>query len=237
MERLDVLTIGGGAAGSEATFRIGETKTLTVGLVERDKLGGECNNYGCVPTKAMLRAAKAVHEARNAEVYGIRVRDIDVDFPKVMERVRGLVAHFTRHGPGPFEEIGVKVWLGPTARFTAPGEVEFDDGTRVRAKQVIVATGTKAAVPDIDGLRDAGFWTNEEAIDPPALPGSIAIVGGGPIGVEFAQIFARLGSQVTVIESLDRILDPEDPASSAALHEALESDGVTIRTGATLERV
>lgn len=237
MERLDVLVIGGGSAGSETAFRLGETRRLRVGLVERDRLGGECNNYGCVPTKAMLKAAKTVVAARGAEAFGIRVRDVSVDFGKVMERVRGIVAHFSRYGPAPFEEIGVRVWVGPTARFASPHEMAFDDGERVAAERIVIATGTKAAVPPIPGLAEAGFWTNEEAADPPRLPESIAIVGAGPIGVEFAQIFARFGSRVTVIEALDRVLPPEDPDASSVLEEALADDGIEVLTSARIEAV
>lgn len=235
--RFDLFVIGGGGAGSETAFRVGESKTLRVGLVERDMLGGECNNYGCVPTKALLKAAKVVHSARNAAPFGIQVRDVAVDFPKVMQRVRGIVSHFSRYGTTPFKEIGVEVYLGPTARFLDPERMELDDGTVITSKRFVVATGSKAAVPPIDGLRETGFWTNEEATHLTELPPSIAIVGGGPIGVEFAQIFARLGSTVTVIEALDRILGPEDADASAVLHESLESDGVRIITSAKVVKV
>ncbi|MHB8510555.1 MAG: dihydrolipoyl dehydrogenase family protein [Actinomycetota bacterium] len=236
-KHFDLFVIGGGGAGSEVAFRVGETKTLKVGLVERDTLGGECNHYGCVPSKAMLKAAKIVASARHADAYGIRVRDIEVDFPRVMERVFSIVSHFSRYGTQPFEDIGVEVFLGPTARFIDEHTMELDDGTMIEADRFVIAAGSKAAIPPIAGLRECKPWTNEEATHLTTLPSSVSIIGGGPIGVEFAQIFSRLGSRVTVIEVLDRILGPEDEAASAVLQEALEREGVDIITGAKIERV
>jgi pyruvate/2-oxoglutarate dehydrogenase complex dihydrolipoamide dehydrogenase (E3) component len=237
METYDVFVIGGGGAGSECAYRIGESKRFRVAMAEHDKLGGECNNYGCVPTKAMLAAAKLAHSFSRAEEFGIRIKgEIEVDFGKVMERVRRIVAHSTRYGAAPFTEIGVDVFLGPTASFTSPHELALD-GQRIKARKVIVATGTDAAAPPIPGLADAGYWTNVQASNPPHLPSRIAILGAGPIGVEFAQIFARLGSKVTIIEALDRLLPPEDPDSGAAVAEAFDAEGITAITGAKVERV
>lgn len=235
--RYNVAVVGGGGAGSETAFRIGETKRLNVALIERDKLGGECNNYGCVPTKAMLKAAKIVANARDAQRYGIAVRDVQVDFPKVMQRVREIIGHFSRFGAKPFEDIGVGVYLGPSARFVDENTLELDDGRTIEASTFVIATGSKASVPSVEGLTESGFWTNEEAVGVNELPDSLAILGGGPIGVEFAQIFARLGTKVTVIEALERILGPEDAEASAVLAEALAEDGVTMLTRASLERV
>lgn len=236
MDSYDVFVIGGGGTGSECAFRIGETKRFKVGMVERDRLGGECNSYGCVPTKALLAAAKIAHSVGRAAEFGITIRgDVEVDFPKVMERVRGIVAHATRYGTTPFEEIGVEVFLGPSASFVSPHEVALD-GRRIKADKIIVATGTESSAPPVPGLEETGYWTNKEATDLDRLPESVAILGAGPIGVEFAQIFARLGSKVTVVEALDRVLPPEDADSGAAIAEALAAEGVTIITGAKVER-
>jgi pyruvate/2-oxoglutarate dehydrogenase complex dihydrolipoamide dehydrogenase (E3) component len=237
MDTYDVFVIGGGGAGSECAYRIGESKRFRVAMAEHDKLGGECNNYGCVPTKAMLAAAKLAHSLDRAEEFGIRIKgDIEIDFPKIMERVNRIVAHSVRYGSEPFTDIGVEVFLGPTASFTSPHELALD-GKRVKAKKVIVATGTDAAAPPIPGLAEAGYWTNKEATNPPHLPSTIAILGAGPIGVEFAQIFARLGSKVTVIEALDRVLPPEDPDSGAVIAEAFDDEGIEVITAAKVERV
>jgi pyruvate/2-oxoglutarate dehydrogenase complex dihydrolipoamide dehydrogenase (E3) component len=236
VERFDVFIVGGGGTGSECAFRLGETGRLKVGLVERDKLGGECNNYGCVPTKALLKAAKIVHGARRAEEYGIRIRGIEVDYPKVFERVRGIVWGMSKEGAAPFEKVGVRVFLGAEASFVGPHELSVN-GERVGARKVIVACGTKPTAPPIPGLDEAGYWTNVQAVDPPRFPTSLAIVGAGPIGVEFAQIYSRLGARVTLLEALDRVLPPEDPESSAAIAQALEAEGIEVLAGARIERV
>jgi pyruvate/2-oxoglutarate dehydrogenase complex dihydrolipoamide dehydrogenase (E3) component len=236
MDRYDIFVIGGGGTGSECAFRLGETRRFRIGMAERDKLGGECTNRGCVPTKTMLRAAKAVHSARKAEVFGIRVRDVEVDFPKVMERVNAIVAEMLKYGTKPFEDLGIDVFMGAEARFTAPHELSAG-AKSIRADNVIVATGTKATAPEIPGLAEAGFWTNAEAVAAKSLPSSLAIVGAGPIGVEFAQIYSRLGSKVTLIEALPRILAPEDADSSAAIAEVLDEEGIRMITSARIDRV
>src|SRR5438105_15806511 len=153
MDRFDVFVIGGGGPGSEVAFSLGRRGGFRVGIAERDKLGGECNNYGCVPTKAMLASAKVAAAARGAGGYGVRVPSVEVDFPAVMRRVRRIIDSQSGEGAKPFEEQGIRVFL-QEARLTGPREVELADGTRIEADRIVLATGSEAAIPPIDGLSD-----------------------------------------------------------------------------------
>src|SRR2546421_890839 len=222
MERFDVFVIGGGGTGSEVAFSLaGSGAGLRVGIAERDKLGGECNNYGCVPTKAMLASAKVAASARGADRYGVRVPSVEVDFPAVMRRVREIIDSQSGEGAKPFEEQGIRVFL-QEARLLGERRVELADGTEIEADRIVLATGTEAAIPPIDGLRDGPYWTNKEAIwSPKEGPASLAVIGSGPIGLEFAQIYARFVGERTVVELADLNLPGEDRDSSEAICDAL----------------
>jgi pyruvate/2-oxoglutarate dehydrogenase complex dihydrolipoamide dehydrogenase (E3) component len=235
VERFDAFVIGGGGTGSEVAFALGRAG-LTVGIAERDKLGGECNHYGCVPTKVMLASAKVAAAARNAGRYGVRVPSVEVDFPAVMRRVRAVIDSQSGEGPKPFEEQGIAVFL-QEARLAGPRHVDLADGTRIEAERIVLATGSEAMIPPIDGLRDGSFWTNKEAIwSPTEVPASLAILGSGPIGLEFAQIYSRFGSDVNVVELAGRILPGEDEASSVAICDALEAEGIGLMSDTTSSR-
>lgn len=236
VERFDVFVIGGGGTGSEVAFTLGRHGGLKVGIAERDKLGGECNHYGCVPTKVMLKSAKVAAWARSADRFGIRVPEVTVDFKAVMDRVRTIMEGNTREGPTPFERMGITVVLDDV-RLVGPHQLEVADGTRIEADKVVLATGTEPTAPPVAGLGDGPFWTNKEAIwSPTDVPSSLAILGAGPIGIEFGQIYARFGSRVTIIELLDRILPLEDPDASAALAPALEAEGIRLLVGRRTRR-
>jgi pyruvate/2-oxoglutarate dehydrogenase complex dihydrolipoamide dehydrogenase (E3) component len=234
LERFDVFVIGGGGTGSEVAFSLaGRRAGLRIGIAERDKLGGECNHYGCVPTKALLASAKVAAAARDAGRFGIRVPSVEVDFPAVIRRAREIIDSQSGEGPKPFEEQGISVFL-QEARLTGPHEIELADGSRMEAERIVLATGSEAAVPPIDGLRDGPFWTNKEAIwSPTEVPSSLTVIGSGPIGLEFAQIFARFGAGVTVIELAGRILPGEDDDASAAIRDALEAEGIGLMCDTT----
>lgn len=233
-DQFDVFVIGGGGTGSEIVGRIASSTGMRVGMAERDRLGGECNWYGCVPSKIMLRSAKIAALARAAAGFGVRIPTVDVDFEAVRARVLGIVEQNTSAGARPFTEQGVRVILDDV-RVTAPNELETSAGERIVADRIVFATGTEAAVPPIDGLGDGPYWTNKEAIwHEGGIPSSLAVIGGGPIGVEFAQIYARFGSRVTIVEALDRVLPPEDDDSGTAIRDALEHDGIEIITGAKI---
>lgn len=236
MTHFDVFVIGGGGTGSEVVGRLASEGNLRVGMAERDRLGGECNWYGCVPSKIMLRSAKIAALARRAERFGVTTGEVRVDFAAVRNRVRAIVEANTSAGARPFEEKGARV-ICEEVRVTGPNELESASGERLTADKIVFATGTEAAIPPIEGLREGPHWTNKEAIwHDGGIPSSLAIIGGGPIGVEFAQIYSRFGSPVTVIEALDRILPPEDRDSGVVMGEALAADGIDIVTGVKVMR-
>jgi pyruvate/2-oxoglutarate dehydrogenase complex dihydrolipoamide dehydrogenase (E3) component len=234
VERYDVFVIGGGGTGSEVAFRLGKGSGLRVGLAERDKLGGECNHYGCVPTKVMLRSAKIAAQARDAGRFGVGIASVDVDLPAIQQRARDVVAGRSDQGAAPLERVGVTVFL-QEARLVGPRRIELADGTRIEADRVVLSTGTEATLPSVEGLRTGPYWTNREAIwEPTEVPSSLAVLGSGAVGIEFAQCYARFGTAVTVLESDPRIVPNEDAAASEELARALSDEGVDIRVGATV---
>ena len=237
MERFDVFVIGGGGTGSEVAFSLARTSGLKVALAERDKLGGECNHYGCVPTKVMLRSAKIAALARDGNRFGVRIPEVDLDFKAVQRRARDIIDSQSGEGAAPFERIGVRVFM-QEARLLGEHRVELADGTPIEADKVVLTTGTEAAVPPIPGLADGPYWTNREAIwGPDTAPGSLAVIGTGAVGTEFAQIYARFGSRVTALEALPHLLPQEDEEAAASLVPALERDGIALFHGVQIERV
>ena len=236
MDSVDVFVIGGGGTGSEVAFSLARSSGLSVALAERDKLGGECNHYGCVPTKVMLRSARIAKLARDAERFGLRIPDVSVDFPAVRQRIRDVIAAQSGEGAAPFERLGVRVFL-QEARLVGEHRVELADGSVLEAGKVVLATGTHAAVPPIAGIEGGPFWTNREAIwEPTTPPRSLAVIGTGAVGIEFAQIYARFGTHVTAIEMAPQIMPKEDADAARALAPALEEDGIRLLAGATIER-
>ncbi len=236
MQRYDVVVVGGGGTGSEIAFRIARRSGLRVAMAERDKLGGECNHYGCVPTKVMLRSAKIAYLARDAGRYGVRIPEVEVDFAAVRRRVRDVIEDQSGEGARPFEQAGISVFL-QEARLIGERRLELADGTTIEAEHIVLTTGSEATVPPVPGLAEGPFWTNREAIwSPDAVPRSLGVIGSGAIGIEFAQIYARFGSRVTAIEALPRILPAEDDEAAAALVPALEDEGIRLLAGAELER-
>jgi pyruvate/2-oxoglutarate dehydrogenase complex dihydrolipoamide dehydrogenase (E3) component len=235
MERFDVFVIGGGGTGSEVAFSLAGTSGLKVALAERDKLGGECNHFGCVPTKVMLRSAKIATLARDAERFGLRIPEVNIDFSAVQQRARDVIDSQSGEGAEPFERVGIRVLL-QEARLIGDHRVGLADGTEIEADRVVLTTGTDAAIPPIPGLADGPYWTNREAIwEPGAPPDSLAVIGTGAIGIEFAQIYARFGSRVTVLEALPHILPQEDEEAAASIVPALVNDRISLLPGVRIE--
>jgi pyruvate/2-oxoglutarate dehydrogenase complex dihydrolipoamide dehydrogenase (E3) component len=236
MDHVDVFVIGGGGTGSEVAFSLARSSGLTVAIAERDKLGGECNHYGCVPTKVMLRSAKLAKLARDGERFGLRIPEVEVDFAAVQQRAREVIDASSGEGAEPFERVGVRVYL-QEARLVGERRVELADGSLIEADHVVLATGTEAVAPPIPGLADGPFWTNREAIwEPDAPPPSLAVIGTGAVGIEFAQIYSRFGSRVTALEATPHILPQEDEEAASSLLPALEADGISVRPGVRIER-
>lgn len=236
-DRYHLVVIGAGTAGL-VTAAIGAALGARVALIERALMGGDCLNVGCVPSKALLAAAHGWHAAREAAArFGGPTVSGDGDFGAMMERMRRIRADISpADSAARFrDEFGVDVFLGD-ARFVAEKEVEVD-GRRLPFHRAVIATGGRARVPDIDGIEDAPFLTNETVFSLTERPEHLAVIGGGPIGCELAQAFARFGTRVTLLESGDRILGNDDPDAADVVAAALRRDGVHLCTEARAESV
>jgi len=232
-----LVVVGAGTAGL-VTAAIGAAVGARVALIERALMGGDCLNVGCVPSKALLAAARSWQAAREAAGrYGGPAAGGDGDFGAVMERMRRIRADLSPvDGAARFrDQIGVDVYLGD-ARFVSSDAVEVD-GKRLRFHRAVIATGGRAAVPDVDGLAASGYLTNETFYSLTERPEHLAILGGGPIGCEMAQAVARLGGRVTLVESGDRLLKNDDPDAGDVVASALRRDGAEVLLGARVDFV
>jgi len=234
--RYNLVVIGAGTAGL-VTAAGAAALGAKVALVEREFMGGDCLNFGCVPSKALIRSARVIGELRRASSLGVEVPPgARVGFAAVMARMRRLRAQLSEADSGArFKERGADVFLGD-ARFIAPDAVEVA-GQRLKFKRAVIATGARAAEPDIAGIKDAGYLTNETVFSLTELPRRLAVIGAGPIGCEFAQTFQRFGSQVTLLEIAPQILIREDLDAAVVLEAALRRDGVEVMTGRRIARV
>jgi len=234
LARYDLVVIGGGTGGLVSALGSAGLGAR-VALVERGLLGGDCLNYGCVPSKGIIRAARAAQAACEAGEFGVRTGPVEVDFEAAMGRMRRLRARISRNDSAHrLREHGVDVFLGD-ARFVAPDAAEVD-GAGLRFKRAIVATGGRAAKPPVPGLDQAGFLTNETVFSLTRLPRRLAVVGAGPIGCELAQTFRRLGSEVSMVSHGPRILPKDDPDAAAILDGRLRREGIRLELGARLVR-
>ena len=230
----NLVVIGAGAAGLVTAYIAAAVKAK-VTLVEAHKMGGDCLNYGCVPSKALIKTATLMKQIRHASDYGIAKADASIDFAQVMERVAGIVRAVEPHDSVErYRSLGVDVVEGH-AKITNPWavEIKLDDGRTqtLTTKNIVIATGAAPFVPPLPGLDDVGYLTSDTLWGLRELPRRLVVLGGGPIGCELAQSFARLGSQVTQIEMLPRIMIREDEEVSAYARAALEADGVKVLTG------
>src|SRR5213080_1798510 len=232
--RYNLVVIGAGTAGL-VTAAGAAGLGARVALVERHLLGGDCLNVGCVPSKAMIAAARTAATARETPAFGVRVSGVDVDFAAVMERMRRLRAGIAPHdGAERFTRLGVDVFLGD-GRFTGRAALEVD-GRRLTFTHAVIATGARATAPPIPGLEEVGYLTNETVFWLTELPRRLAVIGAGPIGCELAQAFCRLGSRVTALEMLGQVLGKEDPDAAAIVERRLRAEGVEVVLGARIAR-
>ena len=235
--RYNLVVVGAGTAGLVSAAGAAGLGAK-VALIERHLMGGDCLNVGCIPSKTIIRAARAAADVRNAERFGVRVpEEVRVDFGAVMERVRTIRAKISPHDSARRfrDEYGIGIFLGD-GRFTSRDAVEVA-GQTLRFERAVIATGARAVVPPIPGLAEAGYLTNETVFNLTERPRRLAVLGGGPIGCELSQTFARLGTEVTIIEMGKQFLPREDPDAVSILLEAMKSDGVDIRLNTALERV
>lgn len=236
-ERYHMVVVGAGTAGL-VTAAISAGLGARVALVERHLMGGDCLNVGCVPSKGVISAARAWHHARTAhELFGgPETNGEDGDFAGAMARMRRLRAGISVvDGARRFRELGVDVFLGE-GRFVASDALEVD-GRRLKFRRATVATGARAIALPIPGLEDADYLTNETVFSLTELPRRFGVIGGGPIGCEMAQSFARFGSEVTVFDVADHVLPREDRDAAAIVQKALEADGVTLHLGVKIKEI
>jgi len=231
--KADICVIGGGSGGLSVAAGAAQLG-LKIVLVEAHKMGGDCLNYGCVPSKALIAAAASVKAAAGAARFGLQSGGL-VDYAAVRDHVRAVIAKIApMDSVARFEGLGVKV-VEARAKFVGAHAVEAG-GTRIEARKFVVATGSRAAVPPIPGLDGVAFLTNETIFDLDEKPAHLVVVGAGPIGCELAQAHARLGAKVTLLEA-QTMLPKDDPAAVAVVRESMLADGVALRERARIVRV
>jgi dihydrolipoamide dehydrogenase len=227
MARYDMTIIGGGSGGLTSA-RAAAALGANVLLIDKERLGGDCLNYGCVPSKSLIHVARVVQQAKDAAKLGLMPANLGVDMAKVSAYVQGVISRVAEN-----EQIYVE---GVTVKF---GKVSFNSATELSlngesfsSRNTLIATGSHPAVPGIEGLKETGYLTNEGVFDLTQLPASIIVVGGGPVGVELGQAFERLGAKVTIIQGPDRLLPKDDPEVSATVASVLKTEGIDVVTNA-----
>lgn len=231
----DLTVIGGGAGGLNVASGAAQLGAR-VAMVEKDKLGGDCLHYGCVPTKALIHSAKIASLIKRTKEFGLDDTTVSFDFKNIMKHMREVISRVGVHDdPRRFEAMGIRLFFGD-GRFLDQNTFEID-GNIITSKRFVIATGSRAAAVPIKGLEDIKYLTNESALKLDYLPESIIILGAGPLGLEFAQIFARFGSKVTVIEKMGQILPREDKEISDTLESILKQEGIEIHTCVKVDHV
>jgi pyruvate/2-oxoglutarate dehydrogenase complex dihydrolipoamide dehydrogenase (E3) component/uncharacterized membrane protein YdjX (TVP38/TMEM64 family) len=224
----NLIAIGAGSAGLVTTY-IGAALKAKVALIEKHRMGGDCLNTGCVPSKALIRSSRLMAEARNSKHFGIQNMEVQFDFAEVMARVQKVVAEVEPHDSVErYRGLGVDVIEGE-AKLVSPWEVEVN-GRRLSARSIVIATGARPLVPALPGLDQVAYLTSDSLWSLSALPKRLVVLGGGPIGCELAQAFRRFGAEVTVVEMAPRLLPREDTDASAALAASFLREGIRIAT-------
>jgi pyruvate/2-oxoglutarate dehydrogenase complex dihydrolipoamide dehydrogenase (E3) component/uncharacterized membrane protein YdjX (TVP38/TMEM64 family) len=236
----NLIVIGAGAGGLVTAY-VGAAARARVTLVERSAMGGDCLNYGCVPSKTLIRTARLTRQIRQAKRFGLGEMDPQVDFKALMQRVREVIARIEPHDSVErYTGLGVEVLQG-RARLLSPWTVRIEGGDGrhqvLSARHIVIATGATPVVPDLPGLEEAGYLTSETVWGLERLPQRLVVLGGGPIGCELGQAFAQLGSRVTLVESAGRVLAREDPEVSELVEAGLREDGAQVLTGYQAVRV
>jgi pyruvate/2-oxoglutarate dehydrogenase complex dihydrolipoamide dehydrogenase (E3) component len=235
-DRYDLIIVGMGSGGMVAA-EFASTLDIKVAVVERDRVGGDCLWTGCVPSKALLAAAKVAQHMRTAGDYGIEPVEPRIDSAKVFERIRAVQARIaeTDDDPDRYREMGLDLRFGP-ARLAGPNEVAVN-GSRLEGRFILLCTGSRPVVPPVEGLAEAGFLTSENVWELERAPESLTLIGGGPISIEMAQAFNRLGVRVTVLQKGPGILPRDEPDLVARLTECLRGEGVDLRLNVETQRV
>ena len=235
--RYNLIVLGAGTGGL-ITALIASSLGARVALIERHLMGGDCLNVGCVPSKALIRGAQIVHEAREARQFGMPASHTDLgDFGEVMRRMREIRARISEEDSAErySEEFGIDIYLGE-ASFAGEGRVKVGDQV-LEYKKAVIATGARAVAPPIEGLAEAGYLDNETVFSLTERPRRIAVIGAGPIGCELAQSFQRLGSEVHILERMDQILTREDPDAARIVQDELVKEGVEMIFECAINRI
>jgi len=237
MNRRDLVVIGGGAGGL-VVASVAAQLGLKVTLIEKAAtLGGDCLHHGCVPSKTLIHTAKVAALMRRGADFGLPAVEPVVDLGKVTDHVQAVIDHIQQHDdPERFRGYGCEVLLGESAEFVSPHAVRVGERV-IHGRRFVIATGSRPAVPPIPGIEAAGYLTNLDLFSLRQLPKSLIVLGGGPIGLEMGQAFARLGSRVTIVERLPHLLPQEDPELADALGSCLTAEGIDIRVSTSAERV
>ena len=236
MEEVDLFVIGGGSAGMK-TARTVAKMGYKVAVAEAKETGGECFWAGCIPTKALLRAASVWQMVREASEFGIHAGELHGDFSEAMAYKKRIMQKLAGDSPkdAGLSKLGA-LYFNEKASFESANEIRVGSQV-IQAKKVLIATGTDPSIPTIPGLIEAGFITNREAVDLEYLPKQIAIIGGGPIGLEFGQIFHRFGAAVTIIESASHVLPREDSTVAMLAQESIIRQGISIKTATSVKSI
>src|SRR4051794_7794413 len=232
----DLIIVGMGSGGMVAA-EFATTLGAATAVVERDRVGGDCLWTGCVPSKALLAAGRVAHQIRTADEFGIAAGEPDIDLPAVWRRIHAVQQRIaaTDDSPERYQAMGVEIVRGD-ARVTGPNTVAVGDRT-LESGHILICTGSRPAIPPIDGLAEAGFLTSETVWDVEDPPRSVAIIGGGPVAMEMAQGLNRLGVRVTLLERENRLLGRDEPELVDLVANRLAREGVEIRTGVDIDRV
>ena len=235
-ERVDVVVVGLGVGGEEVAGRLAQAGLSVVG-VEHTLVGGECPYWGCIPSKMMIRAANLIAETRRVEGMA-GTSTVQPDWTPVAKRIREEATDTWDDKVAVDRLVGKGVtFVRDRGKITGPRTVVADGNEYEAGKGIVIATGTVPSIPPVDGLAGTPYWTNRDAIETESVPGSLMVLGGGAIGLELAQVFARFGAKVTVVEAMERVLAVEEPESSDQAQQALERDGVVFEVGAGAEHV
>ncbi len=225
----NVVVIGAGSAGLVASYIAAAVKAK-VTLIEKGRMGGDCLNTGCVPSKALIRSAKYLSHIRRAREFGMKSAEVDFDFADIMERVHGVIKHIEPHDSVErYSALGVEVIQGE-GRIVSPYHVEVN-GRALSTRNIVIAAGATPLVPPIPGIDETDYWTSDNLWSVRELPRRLLVLGGGPIGCELSQCFARLGSSVTQVEMLPRLLSREDVEISKLVQDRFAEEGVNVRVG------
>ena len=233
----DVIILGGGSGGLTAAVGCAQLGMKTL-LIDKERLGGDCLHYGCVPSKTLLKSATVFQQAREMGRYGLPELTLPmVDMEPVNRRIAGVIAEIEKHDSAErFEKLGAEVVFGH-AEFISPHEISIDGSPTVSAAKIILATGSGPRSLPIPGLEEAGYLTNLDAFSLPSLPPRIVTIGAGPIGLELSQAYRRLGASVTVVDVAPQVLPREDEDMAEIVQQRLIRDGVQLRLGASIDRV